>query len=179
MLTSGLTRPWDIGIDDANVYWIDNSAMTVSKVGKDGGTPEVLTTTENMPQRMAVAAGRVYWTEALGTVKTVSVDGGTATDLADGGLSANYYYNKADSQNVYWTDYLAHGSILAAPLDGGPVETLQTGEYPIDLAWWQVSGLALLAGSRISATSTGPSARPARRGPSDSRPGTGRRRCHP
>ena len=53
--------PAGIAVDDFDVYWMDNSNGTVSKVGIAGGPPKVLATDQLQPWRMAMDERNVYW----------------------------------------------------------------------------------------------------------------------
>ncbi len=135
--------PNGIAVDSANVYWTtvpSPSGGTVLKIPKTGGAPATLASGLYSPGGIAVSGTNAYWTsqDPAGTnsgviVQTVPLSGGTPTSAADVLLSAIPGDIRLDSNNVYWSvfDY-TNGAILRAPLDGGAVATLASGEtYPL------------------------------------------------
>ncbi len=124
-----------IVLDQFNVYWV--SAYNVVQAPLDGGPPKVLATTDSVvgfPRGVAVAGGRVYWTQegpypGPDSVKSIPTGGGpivTVTNEVNGPASI-----VADQNNVYWTNSFAYpnesdggGSVMQALLDGGDLMTL-------------------------------------------------------
>jgi len=89
-------------------------------------TPVTLTSGQS-PYHIAVDSTNTYWTDyaTSGTVKKVSISGGTVTTLASG-------LNKpldiaVDSTNVYWTEYNSSGTVKKVSISGGTVTTLASG----------------------------------------------------
>src|SRR3972149_4112224 len=90
-------------------------------------TPVTLTSGQS-PYHIAVDSTNTYWTDyaTSGTVKKVSISGGTVTTLASG-------LNKpldiaVDSTNVYWTEYNSSGTVKKESISGGTVTTLASGQ---------------------------------------------------
>src|SRR3989338_8856135 len=89
-------------------------------------TPVTLTSGQST-YHIAVDSTNTYWTDyaTSGTVKKVSISGGTVTTLASG-------LNKpldiaVDSTNVYWTEYNSSGTVKKVSISGGTVTTLASG----------------------------------------------------
>src|SRR3989338_648445 len=89
-------------------------------------TPVTLTSGQS-PYHIAVDSTNTYWTDyaTSGTVKKVSISGGTVTTLASG-------LNKpldiaVDSTNVYWTENNSSGTVKKVSISGGTVTTLASG----------------------------------------------------
>src|SRR3972149_83535 len=97
-------------------------------------TPVTLTSGQS-PYHIAVDSTNTYWTDyaTSGTVKKVSISGGTVTTLASGLSSpANI---TVDSTNVYWTEFTTTGTVKKVSISGGTVTTLASGlNEPWDIA---------------------------------------------
>lgn len=118
-LASGRGGTGGIAVDDASVYWTENSG--VAKVAKDGGAVIVLATDQYAPSFIALDSTSAYWTDdGSGSVAKVPLGGGTVTTLA--AAHDGYAIGIAlSSTQVYWTNAFA---VLSMPLDGGAVVTL-------------------------------------------------------
>ena len=75
--------PICVAIDDANVYWTDNSAVAVLKVSKAGGAVTTLATSTNMELlgALAIEGAEAYWMAGDG-IRSVSTQGGTVTSMS-------------------------------------------------------------------------------------------------
>src|SRR5262249_11329982 len=68
LASSGLSTPYGITVDAANVYFTDVNAGSVSKVPIGGGAPTTLVQAPGRaPMSIAVDSTRVYWTEVFQT----------------------------------------------------------------------------------------------------------------
>ena len=61
VLAGELRSPAEVACDGTNVYWNDNQAFTISAVSIDGGTPNQLATSPDLPMAIAVQNGQVFW----------------------------------------------------------------------------------------------------------------------
>ncbi len=105
---------------------------------KTSGTPVMIASGSNSPSGIATDGANVYWSEFVnpGTIRKVSVNGGTVTVL---GHNANNIGVAIDptSTNVYWGEdvLIDAGKIDFAPTAGGPTTSLVTGRNNI----WDVA----------------------------------------
>jgi hypothetical protein len=127
---SSMAVPWDVAVDDTNVYWTDfdgttNASGSVSflysngsvegcpKEGGDGGFSYVTTATLSGAQGLAVDGTNVYWAEsnagALGRVSSVLSSSGQAPEYIATNLGSptevaldtdSAFFN--DVSDVYW-----------------------------------------------------------------------------
>jgi hypothetical protein len=113
-------EPWPITGDGTNVYWGNVGESTVMRVPVGGGTPTTLSSSQNMPEGIAVNASNVFWTDlGSGVVMSVPIGGGTATTLASSQDSPVAI--AADAARAYWVDSQA---IMTVPVGGGTTTTL-------------------------------------------------------
>jgi hypothetical protein len=109
--------PHALAVDDTNVYFTDESAVTVMSVPKSGGAP--VTLFQGQIQATSIAANSSYVFFANNSQKSVMrvpLAGGTAETLASGVLAVGSI--AIDAVNVYWTDSIAN-SVSKVPLAGG------------------------------------------------------------
>src|SRR3989338_6933074 len=97
---------------------ITTSTVTLSP------SPVNLSSGLNSPLRVAVDSTNIYWTEnnSSGTVKKVSISGGTVTTLASG--LSNPADIAVDSTNIYWTE---DTTVKKVSISGGTATTLASG----------------------------------------------------
>jgi hypothetical protein len=125
-LVGGLDHPWNLAIDDQNVYFVENksAAGTVKKVSKTGGAVTTLASGLVEPTAIGVDAGWVYFIErnngSNGSLKKVAVGGGGTTTLASNFKNAqNHLVVAGDS--VYFGDGKSGGGgvIKKVGINGG------------------------------------------------------------
>jgi hypothetical protein len=120
-----------IAVQGANIYSMGTSSTPVAtfllSVPVSGGAPTKLWTSPvpNGLLCVAVDAASVYWTDgAGGTVNSLPFAGGTPTVIASGQSGPADLV--VDGTSVYWLD--TNGSVMKAPIGGGPAVTLATGQ---------------------------------------------------
>lgn len=135
-----------LAIDANYAYWLDILAGKVMKTPLSGGAPITLASGQDSPTGIAVDTKYVYWTDygtttgpgpdasgptyGTGTVMKVPLGGGAPVTLASAQVDP---WNVAvDATSVYWVNYGA--GLMRAPLAGGPVETLVSGNLERALA---------------------------------------------
>jgi hypothetical protein len=126
--------PDGIAVDSTSVYWAENLAGFVRKVPSCGG-PVVTLAADKRPVRVAVNGTRVYWTDQFGFVKSTLLDGSGPLTIAS--MPSGECFGLAlDGRNVYWTTTgMGVGLVTSAPLLGGPLTTLASGQDdPVGLA---------------------------------------------
>jgi hypothetical protein len=140
---TGATSPYThTGLTNGTTYYYVvtavNSYGESSESSQVSGTPTngpiTLASGLNIPGGIAVDSTSVYWTEANatngGSVKKVSINGGTVTTLASGlnsgeGLLAVNVV--VDSTSVYWGEVSTNNTndaVRKVPINGGTVTTL-------------------------------------------------------
>jgi hypothetical protein len=124
-ITEGHDGTFGVALDDHAVYFGVRTGGLVLGVPFDGGIPETLATGLSVPQDVATAAGRLFWTagdaHVPGDVWTRPLDGGAPTHLASG--QPNPTGIVADDSYVYWIDF-DDGDVHRVPVGGGTVELL-------------------------------------------------------
>ena len=108
--TSAIYDPAGIAMDDANIYWAQNSYLgPVVRQPVDGGAPTTLTT-ENGPYGVAVDDDFVYFTapnggpQFAGAVEKVPKGGGARELLATTTLGQYPQAIAVDATSVYWAN---------------------------------------------------------------------------
>ena len=99
-----------------------------------GGTPTILASGQDYPQRITVDAANVYWETGglaesptgYGTVMKVPIGGGTPTTLASGQGDPNGI--AIDPTSIYWANYTNPGSVMSVPIAGGAPTILASGQ---------------------------------------------------
>jgi sugar lactone lactonase YvrE len=129
-LFSGPTNALGLAVNETHVYWTDATAGTVLRVPRLGGTTTKVATGEPTAMGIALDGERVVWAVGQpGTIETISLHGGEQVKLASDPGSPQQV--ALDALNVYWTDDgggTALGTVMEAPLEGGPAITLATGQ---------------------------------------------------
>jgi hypothetical protein len=132
-----------IAVDDTSVYWSQSGAScqpgcygSVSKISKCGGAPVVLAAQENLPTGLVSDGKNVYWADLAvdngaggtvnGSVRFVSVDGGTPDTLAPG-VAPNKI--AMDDTNIYWAEN--GGGLFRSTKLSGSTTQLATGPVAV------------------------------------------------
>jgi hypothetical protein len=134
-LASGQNLPCSVTALGGAAYWTNYAGSTSFLVKRplDGGAAVTLASeSEGEACDVAVTGTYAYWTEeASGAVVRVPLDGGAAVPIfADAGDSPVGI--TTDGANVYWVDEWdstnVTGDVIQAPLDGGPLLSLTSGQ---------------------------------------------------
>jgi hypothetical protein len=122
-LVTGAEFVGAVAFDPTHVYWSTIGAE-VARIPKSGGVmKESLATMEVNPSKLAVAGGRVFWTNASlmmptqGAVRTASVDGGDLQDLASFQNSPSAI--AVFDGRVYWTNLQGATAVSSVLISGG------------------------------------------------------------
>jgi len=143
-----------VAADGTNVYWSDfdlqGGSFVMAPVG--GGTPTVVATALSNPGDIAVDGTNVYYTNSSTLFGSkfwkLPRTGGTPTMIA---LSPDFlvYAIAIDATDIYWA---AYNKIGKAPLAGGAVTTVATGQMgatsiavdAVNVYWLNTDGNALM-----------------------------------
>lgn len=127
-LASGLSRPFELILDDTHVYWTDQDDSTLNRILHDGAGLElaIATTPRDDVSGMGLAqsSDAVFWTGSTpsiaGDVLRYDKRSGEATTFVEGDVTRSV---AVDDTHVYWVDKL-NNAVLRRPLAGGSDETL-------------------------------------------------------
>jgi hypothetical protein len=118
--------PYEVALDDANVYWTDNDGP-IWKVAKTGGSPIKLAdqTTVNsfQPMGIAVDGANVYFDTSDGKIWQVSKACGGAPLLLASDAGNEPWGLAVDEAAVYYASQ-QNGTVESVPIGGGCVTTL-------------------------------------------------------
>ena len=104
---------WSLALDATHVYWIDSVSGFVMRVGKAGGTPEIVETIGVKATSVAADDSGVYWMDESGAINTAQSDG-SSPRLVALAPSLPAYGITLDATSVYWIGART-GSIFRAP----------------------------------------------------------------
>ena len=125
---SGMTSvpaPPDPGPATAHIYWTDAGSNTIQRARLDGTQVEDLLPhglIEPYGIALAVADGKVYWTDWDVGIQRANLDGSGVETLVSA-ARANGLTVDITAGHLYWTDYGAN-RIRRANLDGTEIEDL-------------------------------------------------------
>lgn len=120
-----------LAVNSSELVWAVPSTGQILSVPREGGTPRVLASGQDVPLRVAVDETRAYWTNwsscgacAQGTVRAVDLEG--QTEPVTIAMKQDHPNGIAvDRLNLYWVT--AGGNVMQMPLIGGAAITLATG----------------------------------------------------
>jgi hypothetical protein len=136
-LYPNLITPNCIAIDGAFVYFTEESTGNVNRASLGGGTPEILVSGQDIPTRLVVSHGNLFWVNA-GTQANNYTDGtimtlvnGVPTQLAS--RQNNAYSLAVDAQSAYWVNM---GTPSKGYVDGAimKIDLMAAGSSPVVLA---------------------------------------------
>jgi cysteine-rich repeat protein len=142
VLATGQASPLRVAVNASGVFWTNTGDGSVMKAGLDGSGITPLATGQNRPYGIAVDADYVYYVFAAampdyGTVRKVSIAGGTPVDLLKGVYEPREI--AIDANNVYAAGY-ERGLIQASLTPGGAAVFLFSGYGPWAVAVSSQSG---------------------------------------
>ncbi len=132
-LASGQDYPGRLSAAPNYIYWSNyTSTGSVVQVSIDAGVIFTLASAQLHPSGLAWTPTGLYWAEQGngdgGAIRYLPFDGGKAGTIASAQLGPVGVV--ADTHDVYWANDgvdPGHGSVVRAPLGGGPVMTLAAG----------------------------------------------------
>lgn len=137
VVLGGQNGPVTLGILNGTLYFSENWATRVRRVGVNGGNVQSYQGTSNVPRGVSAHPDAVVWTirdmndDFTGDVVKASPSGGGEVVLASG--QPRPHTAVTDGTNVYFTCVAdknpGAGSVRMVPLGGGAVRTLSDGEY--------------------------------------------------
>jgi hypothetical protein len=139
VLAKGRKRPRTLRVDSMSVYWLDHgigasdgAALTCPLAGC-GPSPTLLADLLQTPYGLAVAAGRIYYTEqGAGNVMTVTITAGALpTSLSQGQQQPSGL--AIDATEAFWAN-LGDGSVASILFTvGGSSTVAQVQGFPQDI----------------------------------------------
>lgn len=119
-LVVGPISATSFAIDDTHFYWTD-TANTVNRIPKAGGSVELIADTQSQCIGLAVDATHAYWGRwSDGVIVRVGKTGGTPEVVVTGaGMPVEL---AVDDTSVFWTDYDSH--VFRATKAGGTAQVL-------------------------------------------------------
>jgi sugar lactone lactonase YvrE len=112
-----------------NVYWADGSSGGIWEGFLDGRPARLIAQTANVVLSLAVAGGRLYWSDPSGaTIQTMPLAGGDVLSVPVGSYPTNAPNAVAvDDRYVYWNDVYEQ-TVKRMPLAGGEITVLASGQ---------------------------------------------------
>jgi hypothetical protein len=122
ILVSEGGQPWDIGLQQNDVYWL-NTNGNVQRISKQGTGKKVMTSGLINPFRLAVDGGGLFWSHYQHpfAAEGMPLGGGPTTVYGNLGLGSGLL--GLDDTNVYWsssTDPAMPAKLMKTPRAGGP-----------------------------------------------------------
>jgi hypothetical protein len=127
---AGGINPASLALDATHAYWSDIGERRLYRWPKAGGTPQILATLATGPDTIALTATHIYWVTPAGdAIYRMLKDGGTVETVVPGlalGPLHGPHRIAVDADAIYWLS--ESGTIARAPLVGGTITTLATGQ---------------------------------------------------
>ncbi len=140
-LTPGQNNPFAVAVDSTSVYWVTYSNNPPSYGGVfsapvgGGAVVPLVPTGESWANAILVNGAGIFWDDyASNQIRTAGLDGSAPTTLAGSAVGVDTPQQMAiDGQYVYWSNRFAF-TIQKAPLGGGGLVNLATGQDPVAVA---------------------------------------------
>ena len=131
-LITGLNSPDNITVDAENskIYWSEGASL--KRANLDGSNRQNITTGSGTLTGIALAGGKIYWTETVkaagtrGKIRRANPNGSNSETLVaintsvPLGIAVDF-----EARKIYWTN--AHGNVRRTDLSGSNVENVVTG----------------------------------------------------
>jgi len=127
--TAGHGSVRSLTVDDANVYFVDQSGGSIFRISKEGGLPRLVGLREKDDgffSSLAVDDTHVYYQNGKHQIERVPKEGGEPEQLTErggpiDGLDESFLYFHSD------------GSLLRVPIEGGAALVLAEGQHPVEV----------------------------------------------
>ena len=142
-----------VALDDTYVYWTTGPNSRVMRQDRAGNMPpqQLDDAQGNYVSYIDIYAGRLYWTESPGSIRSAQLDG-SDQQLVQNGF-ANPTGLEVTPTRIYSSEYTASGSVLSFPIGGGPQLDMESDlDFPEEVStnaagdvFWTVNATGVVA----------------------------------